>query len=52
MGKKPKHYASMEKFFEKQGTPNVTLEIPGDLSLGKRVDAYRDILINFLNWYS
>ncbi len=51
MGKKPKHYASMEKFFEKSGIPNVTLEIPGSVSFKKRTSAYGDIITNFLNWY-
>jgi predicted deacylase len=51
MGKKPKHYASMEKFFEKSGIANVTLEIPGSLPLKKRTNAYSDMIVNFLNWY-
>jgi predicted deacylase len=50
MSSKPKHYASMEKFFEKSGIPNVTLEIPGGIPLLDRKRAYGDLLVNFLNY--
>jgi predicted deacylase len=46
----PKHYASMEKYFEKRGIPNVTLELPTDLPIEQRKKIYGDLLVNFVNW--
>jgi len=49
---KPKHYKSMEYYFEKNGIPSITVEIPSDLPLKKRKLIYKKLIeeiVNFVN---
>lgn len=45
---KPKHYKSLEFFFDKIKVPNVTIEISGSLPLDQRIKIYSQFLTKFL----
>ena len=47
--KKPKHFKSLEFFFDKINVPNLTLELPGDLKLEKRIETYSEFLRKFMD---
>lgn len=46
---KPKHFKSLEFFFDKLNVPNLTVEIPGKLDLKERVKIYSLFLKKFFD---
>lgn len=46
---KPKHFKSLEFFFDKIGVPNLTVELPGKVKLDERIKIYSKFLTKMLS---